>query len=198
MQAIRTKAALTLLMLAVAGAAAGPAVAEGASRGDAPTQRSTTQAPRVASAYPGITGPTEKFVVSLSDYTMRLFVSSVADKNMERLWQHASPKFQQAVSVEKMNDAFKGFFGMITGDPLAAKSPIFTRPPVVDEQGNLVVNGFYATAPSRLVFRLTYGLEGRSWKLLNINASTQPLNQPDQGHRQPSSADRGKSVGNGA
>ncbi len=98
---------------------------------------------------------------------------------MQTLWNHISPRFQEKYSVAQLNEAFRDFFTLpITGDPLAGKMPIFSTDPQIQAGGNLVVDGFYATTPSRLSFHLVFGMEGRSWKLLGINVSAKPVSEP--------------------
>ena len=50
---------------------------------------------------------------------------------------------------------------------------------ILDEGGNLVVDGYYATTPWRVSFHLTFIMEGRSWKLVGINVSAKPPPAPD-------------------
>ena len=99
---------------------------------------------------------------------------------MQSFWDHVSPRFQKAYSVDQLDEAYKGLFRLsITGDPLAGKSPIFTKAPSIDANGNLVVDGFYTTAPSRISFHITYGLEGRAWKVLGLHVNIVPIGNPD-------------------
>jgi len=94
---------------------------------------------------------------------------------MRGLWNHISPRFREKFSVAQRDEIFKAFYGLtITGEPLAGKSPIFTAAPALDRNSNLVVDGFYATAPWRVSFHLTFAMEGRAWKLVGINVSAKP------------------------
>jgi hypothetical protein len=132
------------------------------------------------SAYPGIAVPSEDAVVSLADRSMRIFIASVREKSMQSFWEHVSQRFQSTYSVNKLDEAYKGLFSLsITGDPLAGKSPIFTKAPAIDGNGNMVVDGFYTTTPSRISFHITYGLEGRAWKVLGLFVNIAPVGKPD-------------------
>jgi hypothetical protein len=122
--------------------------------------------------------PADEYVVELADRTMRVFMSSVREKSMQSLWDHISPRFREKFSVAQLDEVFKGFYGMITGDPLLGKSPIFAATPTIDANSNLVVDGFYTTAPSRLGFHLVYAMEGRTWKLVGINVTAKPVTAP--------------------
>jgi len=153
-------AATVLLALVSMAAAAGP-----------------TQSPRsiiVASATQ-IQVPPDDQVVELADRAMRIFITSVREKSMRALWNHISPRFRDTFSVAQLDEVFKAFYSLsITGDPLADKSPIFTAAPLIDNDSNLVVNGFYATTPWRVSFHLVFAMEGRAWKLVGIKVNAKP------------------------
>jgi hypothetical protein len=126
--------------------------------------------------------PSEGQVVELADTSMRIFMASVREKSMRGLWDHISLRFREKFSVAQLDEAFKDFYDLqITGDPLAGRSPIFTAGPAIDEHGNLTVDGYYATTPSRVSFHLTFVMEGRTWKLIEINVSAKPVATPAGG-----------------
>jgi hypothetical protein len=135
------------------------------------------QSPRsitVASATQ-IQAPPDDQVVELADRTMRIFMASVREKSMRALWNHISPRFRDKFSVAQLDEVFKAFYSLrITGDPLAEKSPIFAAAPLIDNNSNLVVNGFYATTPWRVNFDLVFAMEGRAWKLVGIKVNAKP------------------------
>ena len=126
--------------------------------------------------------PSDDQVVELADNSMRIFMTSVREKSMRGLWDHISLRFREKFSVAQLDEAFKDFYDLkITGDPLAGKSPIFTAGPAIDEHGNLSVDGYYATTPSRVSFHLAFVMEGRTWKLIEINVNAKPLATPAGG-----------------
>jgi hypothetical protein len=126
-----------------------------------------------------VQAPSDDEVVALVDRSMRVFMSSVREKSMRSLWNHISSRFRDKYSVAQLDEVFKDFYGLaITGDPLAEKSPIFTAGPAMDRDGNLVVDGYYATSPLRVRFHLTFAMEGRAWKLVGINVSAKPIEAP--------------------
>jgi hypothetical protein len=101
-------------------------------------------------------------------------------KEHARAGDHISLRFGR--SSQQLDEAFKDFYDLqITGDPLAGKSPIFTAGPAIDEHGNLSVDGYYATSPSRVSFHLAFVMEGRTWKLIEINVNAKPLATPAGG-----------------
>jgi len=122
-----------------------------------------------------IRAPSDDLVVDLAERSMRTFMASVREKSMHGLWLHSSARFRETFSVAQLDKVFKSFYGLvITGDPLSGRSPIFTIGPMINEDSNLVVDGYYATSPWRVSFHLTYVMEGRTWKLIGINVSAKP------------------------
>jgi len=124
--------------------------------------------------------PSNDQVVELAERAMRVFMTSVREKSMQGLWTHSSARFREKFSVAQLDKVFKDFYDLkITGDPLAGKSPVFTAGPMINEDNNLVVEGYYATTPWRVSFHLTFIMEGRSWKLVGINVGAKPPPAPD-------------------
>jgi hypothetical protein len=139
-------------------------------------------APPLVVASADVQAPSDDQVVALADTSMRIFMASVREKSMQGLWEHISLRFREKFSVAQLDDVFKEFYGLkITGDPLAGKSPIFTAGPVINDDGNLVVDGYYATTPWRVSFHLAFAMEGRSWKLIGINVNAKPPTSPAGG-----------------
>jgi hypothetical protein len=139
-----------------------------------PTRSPRSPAIVVASALE-IQAPPDDQVVELADRAMRIFMTSVREKSMRGLWNHAASRFREQFSLAQLEDVFKAFYGLrITGDPLAETSPIFTAAPLLDRNSNLVVDGFYATMPWRVSFHLAFAMEGRAWKLVGINVNAKP------------------------
>jgi hypothetical protein len=123
--------------------------------------------------------PANDQAVDLAERSMRIFMASVREKSMHELWTHSSARFREKFSVAQLDKVFKNFYDlMITGDPLAGKSPIFAADPMINEDRNLVVDGYYATTPWRVSFHLTFIMEGRNWKLVGINVSAKPPPAP--------------------
>ena len=133
------------------------------------------QMPILASAA-DIQAPSDDQVVELADRAMRVFITSVREKSMQALWNHVSRQLREQFSVAQLDEAFKSFYSVpITGEPLAGKSPIFTAGPTIDGNSNLVVDGYYATTPSRVSFHLVFAMEGRAWKVVGINVNAKPI-----------------------
>ena len=141
-------------------------------------------------AYADVQPPHDDQVTELADRSMRIFMASVREKSMQKLWSHVSLRFREKYSVAQLDGIFKGFYDLkITGDPLAGKSPIFTAAPAINNDNNLVVDGYYATSPWRVDFHLVYVMEGRAWKLISINVSAKPPPVPATSAPQPSESE---------
>jgi hypothetical protein len=148
-------------------------------------------APPIVEASMDVQAPADDQVVELADNSMRIFMASVREKSMQGLWDHISYRFRQKFSVAQLDGVFKDFYGLqITGDPLDGKSPIFTAGPTINNDGNLVVDGYYATTPWRVSFHLVFAMEGRTWKLVGINVSAKPPAAPTGGTRQSTASEK--------
>ena len=169
MFSVTKKAAMLAALLAIANVL--PASA-GSPRDTMPSPVSTA----------AVQAPSDDQVVELAHGSMRVFMQAVREKSMRAFWNHISPRFRENYSVAQLDEGFKEFYNLpITGDPLAGKSPIFTENPAVDGNSVLTVRGFYATAPSRVMFQLYYGMEGRSWKLIGIQVNVKPVSTAGSG-----------------
>ena len=74
-----------------------------------------------------------------------------------------------------------GWYGVIDErvdlDLIAAKAPISTEEPKVDDSGRLTLKGYFDTTPSRVNYNLTYIMSDGEWKLVGINVD---LKKPDK------------------
>ncbi len=116
--------------------------------------------------------PPEAELVALVHETMGVFATSVAARSMQGLHDQASIAFKSQFSVARFDEIYGAFFAL--GDALkvtAGMSPVFSQPPGFDDEGSLVVEGFYPTTPDRTDFKMTYTLEGMSWKLVGLSVN---------------------------
>ncbi len=94
------------------------------------------------------------------------------------------PRFSARYSPEQLSKIFMVFrrkkvdLGIIS-----TKKPRIAPAPRVDNEGRLQVIGWFATRPSRVLFRIILRRDGRIWKLTNIHISVrQPKAAPDDGN----------------
>lgn len=62
--------------------------------------------------------------------------------------------------------------------PVVMYDPVFAREPRVDQNGNLLLTGYFPTKPVRISFELLYTFVGTRWRLLGISvvANAKPMN----------------------
>lgn len=114
--------------------------------------------------------PSEAEQMEIVQATTRDFAESMQARDMTGLLENASLLLQTQISVEKMNQAFQERMGpyskLIT---LRDMAPSFAKPVEIDDEGIMIVFGYYNTEPDRYEFRYRYVREGTEWKLLGIS-----------------------------
>jgi hypothetical protein len=88
-----------------------------------------------------------------------------------------SKPFREQFSPEKLAAIFKEFHDKrMDFDLVAAKKPIGTEEPKVDEKGVLALKGYFDTTPSRVNYDLAFIMSDGEWKLIKINVD---VKKPD-------------------
>ena len=116
--------------------------------------------------------PSESEQVALVRESMHVFAVSINEKSVEKLHGHASSLWQRQRSVEELDKIFGAFFEV--GADLTVLddySPLFDSSPSFDDNGVLVIKGYYDTEPNQLHFEQSYFFEGLRWKLIGFSAS---------------------------
>ena len=145
-----------------------------------------------------VQAPSDDQVVELADNSMRIFMASVREKSMRGLWDHISLRFRQKFSVAQLDEVVQGLLRPADNRRSARreKPDLHGGSRRSTMHGNLIVDGYYATTPSRVSFHLVFAMEGRTWKLIDINVSAKPAMAPAGGTRQ-STAEKVQSFQNG-
>jgi hypothetical protein len=114
--------------------------------------------------------PSEEEQVKLVSTAMHVFAVSVNEKDMAKLHGFSSNLMQQQYTIQKLTDAFNPFYKLGVDLTLLDKySPIFDGKASINDDGVLVIKGYYPTKPSQVYFEQKYIYEGMSWKLLGIS-----------------------------
>lgn len=83
-----------------------------------------------------------------------------------------SKPFRQQYSPDQLAEVFKSFAEKnIDYDVIASFAPTYDPPPAVDDDGKLVVKGFFPTEPRHLFFDLKFIPSDGEWKLLGIKVN---------------------------
>jgi hypothetical protein len=114
--------------------------------------------------------PSKEEQTFLTKKSMHDFTISVKNKNMEHFRNSISKVWQSQVTVEKLNEAFGALFNIEADLTLLdSVEPTLANDTLLDENGALVIKGYYATQPSQLLFEHTYIYEDTTWKLLKFH-----------------------------
>jgi hypothetical protein len=89
-----------------------------------------------------------------------------------------SKPFRDQFPPDKLSSVFKEFRDKrIDFDLIAAKKPIGTEEPKVDDKGILALKGYFDTTPSRVNYDLAFIMSDGEWKLIKINVD---VKKPDK------------------
>ena len=118
--------------------------------------------------------PAEADQVELVRTTIREFAESINQRSMKNFYDHSSKLWQQQTTVEEFDQAFAEFYNLGADlTVLDGYSPVFDSTPLLNEDGVLVLSGYYQTNPSQFYFEQKYIYEGLGWKLIGFRANIQ-------------------------
>jgi hypothetical protein len=117
--------------------------------------------------------PNERVLEALVKVTMLTFNDANVTGNYTVFHAKASKPFRQKFSPEKLEETFKEFSqNGIDFDIIAAYKPVYDPAPRVDKDGRLLVEGYFPTEPTRVVYDLEFIPSDGEWKLISINVKT--------------------------
>lgn len=81
-----------------------------------------------------------------------------------------SKPFRDSFPPERLKEVFKVFHDKkIDFDLIAAKQPAASKPASVNDNGVLMLHGYFDTTPSRVNYELDFIMSDGEWKLIRIN-----------------------------
>jgi hypothetical protein len=117
--------------------------------------------------------PPDDELQSLVKTTLLDFNRAVQAKDFKPFHDKIAVLWQRQITPEQLRQTFQVFIDkqidLSSIEPLTA---VLDEPPRINEQGWLVVSGYYPTKPKRVFFKLKYAYEHPSWKLAGINVET--------------------------
>ncbi|MDI1288270.1 MAG: hypothetical protein PSV46_28080 [Reyranella sp.] len=117
--------------------------------------------------------PTERGLESLVKSSLMSFNDANVTGNYTVFHAKLSKPFRQQFSPEKLKETFREFAEKnIDIDIISAMKPTYDPPPLIDDNGKLIVKGSFPTEPARVVFALDFILSDGEWKLVSINVKT--------------------------
>ena len=117
--------------------------------------------------------PEKDELKSLTGASLLSFGRAVKDKDFLGFYKDTAEAWQKQTTPEKLRDAFKDFLNKNIDLPSAIEKtePVFNKPPTLDSNGVLIVQGYYPTAPNRVLFTLKYFKEEGEWKLVGVDVN---------------------------
>ena len=118
--------------------------------------------------------PGERALEALVKVTLLSFNDANVTGNYTVFHAKLSKPFRQQFSPERLEETFKDFARKeIDFDIIAAYKPVYDPEPRVDDEGKLLVRGYFPTEPARVVYDLKFIPSDGEWKLVSINIKTE-------------------------
>lgn len=91
----------------------------------------------------------------------------------EELHEHLTPQLQLSITPQKLSDAFSGFRkNGLDLSGITQLEPQFLKPPSVDDEGTLLLNGIFPMQPRIVHFNLGYRRVDGVWMLHAFQVDT--------------------------
>lgn len=114
--------------------------------------------------------PTERGLEALVKATLLSFNDAAVTGNYSVFHAKLSKPFRDQYPPERLERTFRDFSKKhIDFDVIAALKPDYDPPPSVDDNGRLLVKGWFPTEPMRVYFNLEFIPSDGEWKLIAIN-----------------------------
>jgi hypothetical protein len=104
--------------------------------------------------------------------TLLTFNDANVTGNYSVLHAKAAKPFRDQFPPDRLKEVFKAFAEKhIDFDIIATKTPLPTQEPKIDENGTLMLQGYFDTTPSHVYYDLHYILSDGEWKPIKINVN---------------------------
>lgn len=119
--------------------------------------------------------PPERALEALVKVSLLSFNDANVTGNYEVFHAKLSKPFRDQFPPEKLERTFRDFNKKhVDFDIIAALKPTYEPPPQVDDDGKLLVKGYFPTEPNRVHFDLGFIPSDGDWKLFRINVKVDP------------------------
>ena len=119
--------------------------------------------------------PSERALEALVKVSLLSFNDANVTGNYEVFHAKLSKPFRDQFSPEKLERTFRDFNKKhVDFDIIAALKPSYDPAPGVDDDGKLLVKGYFPTEPNRVYFDLGFIPSDGEWKLFRINVKVDP------------------------
>ncbi|MBN8430165.1 hypothetical protein JF535_04780 [Microbulbifer salipaludis] len=114
--------------------------------------------------------PSENEQLNLVTNSMQVFAESVNEKSMKKFHSTFSSMFKMQFTPEKLDEAYGSFYQAgVDLTVLENIEPKINSSAAIDDNGVLVISGYYPTEPSQVKFTQKFAYEGLNWKLIGFN-----------------------------
>ena len=114
--------------------------------------------------------PSERALEALVKTTLLTFNDANVTGNYEVFHAKLSKPFREQFPVERLARRFQEFNKKhVDFDIVAALKPSYDPAPKVDDDGKLLVKGYFPTEPLQVYFNLEFIPSDGEWKLIGIN-----------------------------
>jgi hypothetical protein len=114
--------------------------------------------------------PSERALEALVKTSLLSFNDANVTGNYAVFHAKLSKPFREQYPVERLERTFREFNKKhVDFDIVAALKPTYEPAPQVDDNGKLLVKGFFPTEPLRVYFNLEFIPSDGEWKLIAIN-----------------------------
>ena len=115
--------------------------------------------------------PDQPTQLLLAKATLSAFVTSVQQRTMQPLFSGAAAIWQNTTTINKLDTAFERFYAEDTRllSEINNQQPIFEHVAKLDDEGFMLMAGFYTLEAQKLNFEQRYIYEGLGWKLVGLD-----------------------------
>ncbi|HSH38709.1 MAG TPA: hypothetical protein VK993_07980 [Chthoniobacterales bacterium] len=126
--------------------------------------------------------PSQKELETLTEESLLAFNKAIQAKDFTRFHKRISALWREQITPANLKSIFQTFVDQeIDLAAISKLDPVFDQPAAIDDDGVLVVQGHYSTAPTAVQFRLKYVNERAAWKLMGIKVDVTPAKPPTDG-----------------
>jgi len=119
--------------------------------------------------------PSERVLEALVKASLLSFNDANVTGNYAVLHAKLSKPFRDQVPPERLKEIFEEFRRKnIDFDIIAALKPAYDPAPRVDQDGKLLVKGYFPSEPTRVNFDLDFIPSDGEWKLIRLNVKLGP------------------------
>lgn len=116
--------------------------------------------------------PSESQQIEMIRKATKDFALAVKNNSSIDFHKTFSSLFRQQYTVEKLDEIYKPFYDLGADlSILEQYSPVFDKKPAINEDGVLIITGYYDTEPNKFYFDQKYMYEGFGWKLMGYSVN---------------------------